>query len=378
MSFVVSQADDPLYACIAKITHILIDNYRNCLYTAASSQIISVFYLGSDGAARNITPAATLRDLPRQAQLLVGGAWNLDLKNFDIIGFHVITPSESSSDVHAVIITARGVRLYLTHRKSSFGYGFPSYGTSSSGSQPTDLRVMHVRVPPSNMIDPATVNNKIPPVDSLPFQITKITDTFYSNGLFIASQPPPPVQDGSSSTLVCAFPDTPSIASLKQVQQVQPMFGQHHSAYSRPTLTENIKLLLLPGESWAITELPQSTRFESIPSTVFNEIVTQFSNEQRELVVLSHVGVTPLVKLRPVDILYRLIQHDNRMELELFCRRQVPRYEQFKKLNRLISVMDVIRRVGCFLELWLKTLSYSMTSQNLNTVIALPHVLTSM
>jgi hypothetical protein len=165
------------------------------------------------------------------------------------------------------------------------------------------------------------MNNKPPVPERKPFQITQITDTFYSSGLFIASQPPPPVQDGTSSVLMCTFPDTPSIASLKQIQQLQPMFGQSYSSYNRTILTENTKLLPIPGESWAIAELHQPPASGSQSSVTYNELVSQFSEIQRELIVLSHVGVTPLIKLRPVDVLYRLIQQDNRYELELFCKR---------------------------------------------------------
>jgi nuclear pore complex protein Nup155 len=286
---------------------------------------ISVFYLGSNGTASNLTAAATLRDIPRQIQQLTPGGVDIDAKAVEIVGFHVVTPSEASSDVHAVVVTSKGLRLYLSHRKtSSYGYGYPSYSTSSANEQPTSLRIIYVRGLPVNLFrendSPSQMQvasgSGAPGPEIKPFQITHITDTFYSCGLFIASQPPPPVQDGSDSILLCTFPDAPSIAGLKQVAQPQPIFGQPHPSYHRPTLTENIKLLPLQGESWAIAELPQPSH-----SKAFNELSSQFSQAQRELVVLSHVGVTPVSKLRPADILYQLIQQDKRYELELFCGR---------------------------------------------------------
>lgn len=266
-----------------------------------------------------------LKDLPRQAQQLAGSAVPLDLKKFEIVGFHVVAPGEASSDVHAVIVTSKGLRLYLSHRKS-YGYGYQSQGQSG---QPTDLRLVHIRAPPANMVDQTTLaiplqyggNAKPPAPEAKPFQVTQITDTFYCNGLYIVSQPPPPIQDGSGSVLLCNFPDIPSIAGLRQTPQSQPMFGQQPGTYSRQALIENVKLLSIPGESWFIAEQPRADPTSSKSSVVFNELTSQFSDTQRELTVLSHVGVTRLAKLRPVDVLYRLIQQDSRYELELFCKR---------------------------------------------------------
>jgi nuclear pore complex protein Nup155 len=298
-----------------------VDDHRKCLYTVSTDQSVEVWYLGADGLDPSISSRGVLRDIARQAQTIAPGSNSLDPRNFEIVLLSVIAPDEAQSDVHFVLVTSKGVRLYMTHRSSGYGYN-PGYT-----SQPSAPRILQVRIPPSQLVHMPEGSSQRDMLDSLQvartFQITQVANAFYSRGLVLLSQAVSTADITSTATLVCMFPDSPSIAPMMKFETPQNNAypGNSYAPFQRPPLAESVKLITVQGEAWAIAEWTNDSNVK--PLSPFNELVTQFSQPHREFAVFSSSGISSFLKLRPVDVLYALIQRDARPELEVFVKRSV-------------------------------------------------------
>lgn len=230
-------------------------------------------------------------------------------------------------------ITTNGVRLYFSP-SSSYGYNY-SYGpntTSSSGGQ-RPLTLIHVRLPPANLIHPDEQKNtyrptvvptyggaQVPPQPtSRPYLISAIDNSCYSEGLLVAAQEGDvPDRD----FLLCLSPDLTRIGSLGHHQH-QPLAQQAPygtvTAYGsggvnqRPPLTEYATLLAIPGRTWSIasvlhTSPSASTSSNSPTPVVTNELSTQFVEDPKSFMILTNAGLTFVVKRRALDYLKAAIE----------------------------------------------------------------------
>lgn len=231
-------------------------------------------------------------------------------------------------------ITTNGVRLYFSP-SASFGYSY-SYGSNSNsttGNRP--LALIHVRLPPSNLIHPDELGNMYrPPVvstyggpqaqpqpTSRPYTISGIESSCYSGGLLVAAQ------EGDVADrdfLLCISPDLTRIGSLGQLhsrpQQNQlsaPQVPYGTVTYGtggvsqRPPLTEYATLLAIPGRTWSIASAPHSSASISgnSPSPVVtNELSTQFGEDPKSFMILTNAGLTFVVKRRALDYLRAAIE----------------------------------------------------------------------
>ena len=133
-------------------------------------------------------------------------------------------------------------------------------------------------------------------------QKEKLHISFYSMGLTVASQ----VLEQVDRVMVFA-PHAGSII------QIQPKF-----------INEYASVFDVEGRTWAFAEAPSKFLSDQVsPSSLgycLNELSTQFEYKPRKLYLLTNGGLTTLVKLRPIDLLLKLINStpvgDNRPFVE--------------------------------------------------------------
>lgn len=315
---------------LERITTIISDIPRSVFYVLYSNNTISVYI--PTPKSQSIQHVQTLSNLFKTASEKAPGSPALTPQNFHIISIHVVGNNESRSGngVQLMAVTTNGIRLYFSPG-STFGYNH-SYGNSGSSAGGRPLTLIHVRLPPANLIHPDEQKNPYrPPVTSgygglthtapqptsRPYIISAIDNSCYSEGLLVAAQ------EGDIADrdfLLCVSPDLTRIGSLGQHQHQQTA---HHAQYGavtygngsanqRPPLTEYATLLAIPGRTWSIASVPHtpssSASSNSPVPVVTNELSTQFSEDPRSFMVLTNAGLTFVVKRRALDYLRAAIE----------------------------------------------------------------------
>ncbi|KAF7320066.1 Nucleoporin [Mycena kentingensis (nom. inval.)] len=310
--FAMSTTDD-------RIVSIVSDVARNCFYTLNGRNTITIYRPDGD---KSLQVSQTLANLCKLAQDKAPGSPAITPATFTIVGLHVVDPSESRSGIQLMAITSNGARLYFG---PSGGFGY-SYGPASSSRQ---IHIVHVRLPPTNLIHPDEHNQPYRPVvapygaatqappASRPYAVATLESSCYVDGLTIAAQAGD--ADGTDYVL-CMSPDLTRVGTLAQLNpQLQPPVPVHQPMHygaspmsTRPPLTEHATVLAIPGRTWAMAPVSPSVSFSAPPGapspTVLNELATQFSSYPRQFMILTNVGLTFLVKRRALDYLQAVIE----------------------------------------------------------------------
>ncbi|KAH7913029.1 nucleoporin [Hygrophoropsis aurantiaca] len=310
-----------------RIISVVSDPTRSCFYTLTAKNAISVYRSSGEKAIQIVQ---TISNLYKTAQEKAPGSPALTPSNFSIVSLHVVGPAESRSGVQLMAITMNGVRLYLAPSAGGYSYSYtPSSSSGPGTSRP--LQLIHVRLPPSNLLHPDEQSSAFrptnsygvartapPPSTSRPFVISGLENSCYLDGLTIAAQPGD--VDGTDF-LLCMAPDLTRIGTIGQLnlaqQQIvpqQPVYGgasYNPSGNQRPPLTEYATLLAIPGRTWAMASVPRSVAAASSSTSspvVTNELASQFSETPRQFMILTNVGVTYLVKRRALDYLKAVVE----------------------------------------------------------------------
>jgi len=152
---------------------------------------------------------------------------------------------------------------------------------------------------------------------SRPYVVSSIDSSCYIDGLTIAAQ-----QGDTDGTdyILCLAPDLTRIGTLGQLnlpQQPQQQYATGYGSYggapstSRAPLTEYATLLAIPGRTWAMASVVNSSLVTSsaAPSpSVINELARQFGEPAQQFMILTNVGLTFLVKRRDVDYLKAVLE----------------------------------------------------------------------
>ncbi|KAK7694765.1 hypothetical protein QCA50_001953 [Cerrena zonata] len=296
-----------------RIVSLVSDVHRNCFYTLTASNSISVWRTNGD---KSIQHVQTLSNLYKLAQDKAPGTPALTPATFSIFSLHVLEPGRSQSSAHLMAITANGVRLFIG---------------STMGSFNRQLQVVHVRLPPPNLIHPDEqaspfrpqitgygLGRQPQPTPSRPYILNGLDISCYDAGLIVAAQP------GDTDTtdfLLCLSPDLSRVGNLGQVHgpqvQQQPTYPNMYGATQgpgRPVLTENATLIPVPGRTWAMAAVtrPSSTVASTPPDcpapVIINELATQFSEPTRQFMILTNAGLTFMAKRRALDSLKEVIE----------------------------------------------------------------------
>lgn len=301
----------------------------------------------------------TLSNLFKSASEKAPGSPSLTPQNFHIISLHVIGQNESrgGNGVQLMAITTNGIRLYFSP-SSSYGYNY-SYSSSVSSSGQRPLSLLHVRLPPPNLIHPDELKNPYRPMTAPPFGgphansqptfrpyiISAIESTCYSQGLLVAAQ------EGDIADrdfLLCMSPDLTRIGSLGQLNnrsQLPPPQSSYGSqtygtggVNQRPPLIEYATLLAIPGRTWSIASVPHTSSLTSdAPSpAITNELATQFTEDSRHFMILTNAGLTFVVKRRALDYLWAAIedlQKNGTVQPIMECR---DRYDFYRSTSTIV------------------------------------------
>lgn len=304
-----------------RIISVVSDPARNCFYTLTEKNTISIYKPTTE---KSIQHVQTLSNLYKAAQDRAPGSPAITPQSFQIISIHAIDPSESHSDVQLLAVTTNGVRLYFAPAQ---GY----YPTSNYTPGARTLQLLHVRLPPPNLLHPDDQENAYRPPTTVygssqtqqrtsrPYILSSIDSSCYTAGLTIAAQPGD--VDGTDY-LLCMAPDLTRIGSLDQVnlpQQPppqQPYFNNYGGPGASGTpLAEYATLLAIPGRTWAMAPVPHtpsaSTSAGIQKPAVTNELASQFGEGPRQFMILTNVGVTFLVKRRALDYLKAVLEEWN-------------------------------------------------------------------
>ncbi|KAF8640990.1 hypothetical protein AX17_000635 [Amanita inopinata Kibby_2008] len=310
-----------------RIVSVVSDTSRNCIYTLTSKNCISIY---KPSGTRTIQHIQTISNIYKAAQDKAPGSPALAPQNFQVISLHTIEPHESRSGIQLLAVTSNGVRLYFS---PSFSYGYSSSISGDAGSRP--LQLIHVRLPPTNLIHPDEQAHPIRPLlttypgvrpsaqtSSRPYIMTSLESSCYIDGLTIVAQ-----QGDTDGTdfILCLSPDLTRIGSLGQPQtqsqsnqqQQQQPYGAGYgygggTGQSRPPFTEYAALLAIPGRTWAMANVPRqrtSTMPLNSPAPVaINELALQFGETPQQFLLLTNVGLTFLVKRRALDYLKAVLE----------------------------------------------------------------------
>ncbi|KAF8507029.1 nucleoporin [Russula emetica] len=305
-----------------RIVSVVSDPSRNIFYTLTANSAISMYY---PTANKSVQLSLTIQNLYKLAQEKAPGSPAIVPKHFHVIALHVITQEETRSGVQLMAITMNGVRLYFSSSAGPYGY-YP--GSDTRGQR--NLQLVHVRLPPTNLLHPDEQSNpyfsggagypsrypQAPPT-SRPYVLTELENSAYAAGLTIATHPGD--TDGTDF-LLCMSPDLTCIGALGQTppqtsQPTGPPFGAVVGSQRLP-LTERAALLAVPGRTWGMAALPRPKNSITLTSpdpntpmpVVTNELAYQFLEQPRQFLILTNVGITVLAKRRALDWLRDAIE----------------------------------------------------------------------
>lgn len=268
---------------------------------------------------KSVQHLQTVTNLFKAAQDKAAGHPALTRDKFELKSLHVIDPAESRSGIQFFIMSNNGVRLYFGPQS------IPNYyGPSSSTSYTRPIQLLHVRLPPANLIHPDTLTKQVRPTPGLygvpqsqaqpaprPFHTVEFLYSNYYRGMTVASHPGD--RDGNDYIL-CMSPDLTRIGSIGQVNlppQPSSTITQSESyrnaiADGRPTLTEYAALTSIAGTAWATGHFLPSTSpgvIDGPSPSALNELATQFGEAPCQFMFFTNCGISFLVKRRAVDFL---------------------------------------------------------------------------
>ncbi|KAG7450597.1 nucleoporin [Guyanagaster necrorhizus] len=300
-----------------RIVSLVSDDVRRCFYTLTERNAIAVYKPTSDKSLEHVQ---TLSGLYKSVQDKALGSPAVTPQNFRIIAIHPVDFSESRSGIQLVAITSTGVRLYFGPA-IGYAHSYGGYSSTSGGVRP--LQLLHVRLPPTDLSHPdeqePTSRQPVATYNTAPtltqqqvrmFTFTALDVSCYVDGLTVAAQE---TDVDGKDFLLCMSPDLTRIGNLDQTimnAQSSQRAGAS-SGSNRASLSEYAALLAIPGRTWAMAPVPQSSpNWETgLPAPVVtNELASQFVENPREIMVLTNVGLTFLMKRRALDYLRAVIE----------------------------------------------------------------------
>ncbi|KXS19356.1 nucleoporin-domain-containing protein [Gonapodya prolifera JEL478] len=241
------------------IVGVTVDDCRNLLYSWTQAANVELLYLGEDGLQFHRIATLKYNDI---FSSLKSSPLNFQATNFRIVALDSIF-AEDSKHFQAVMTTSTGHRVFL----GCWG------NNHHPGGKPTCINTRYVLPPPSS-----TLSDKLQ---------EGYDGALYSNGVWLASN----CISDSTDLIICTSRDHSTL--LSGANNYSEYFG----------VVENA------GRTWSISE-KRAFGFQNMSQALLNgsELVRQFVSPQRRFYVLTNLGVTELVKQRPVDVLLELIQ----------------------------------------------------------------------
>lgn len=181
-----------------------------------------------------------------------------------------------------MVITPAGFRLYFTLFKSGFRN---TIGLTSS--IPNALELGHVRFPP-----PTDASNPL-----------NIRNSYYDCGICLSINTLSQTRDSIAMTATA-----PSIIPEPQ----QPSYSVISAVPNRPVYVETFSSVNVPTMTWLLAECKPEKRGKH----PIKEIAQQLSQPPREFMALSTQCIYFYNKLRPVDVLFKILGVTGRLPVE--------------------------------------------------------------
>ncbi|KAI9272615.1 Nup133 N terminal like-domain-containing protein [Sporodiniella umbellata] len=256
----------------SSVKSICVDNERQLLYILSFNSSIEVINLAHGGYSsifKHKTVVDHVQQMCRQQQKI------FSRDEFTVVSLHVV-PKGESKKICLMAMTVGGFRLFFTgHSNSMRLFSTPD----TQNNTPTTLELVHVRIPPPEI----HLNPDAPR--------PRYNQTYYSRGTCI-------------STRINEFSDDVCFTVLASAQLEKP-----------PTPTSNnVRFLTNSQPSFVETTAIKSSeyRFATIEEisngSPLKELSQQLSDPQRRFMVASTSSYCVYTKLRPIDMLERLIR----------------------------------------------------------------------
>ncbi|CAO3688764.1 unnamed protein product [Rhizopus stolonifer] len=253
----------------SNVKSLFVDNERQLLYILNFNSDIEIIHLannGYDSIFKHTKVIDHVQQMCRQQQKI------FSRDEFTIVSLHVISKEESQK-INLMAMTTGGFRLFFT--------GHPSYvrlfsPTGLPDDKPTTLELAHVRLPP--------------PVPSLIPEASKprFNTTFYSRGTCVST-----TFNGYSDDLcITAFT---SVKPEKQTGTLPKPGFVNTDQFIETTAFKSSDYRFT-----AIEEIENGTKLK--------ELSQQLSDPQRRFLAASTSSICVYSKMRPVDMLERLIR----------------------------------------------------------------------
>lgn len=324
-----------MFTPVDNIVRIAIDEQRHFLYALTANSSILVFDLGEDGLGfsdRKVAYTTLRSDYLAKRNAAYGNSME-DLANVtSLVSIHVVSVMESDT-VCLVAVSADGTRFYFAYQQTRAF--FDPAGNSGNVASPVDqaqhttidsLVLVHIREAPQS-VSPESIT-----------QDNRVHASHYSSGLYLAVRPVSDDADvivGSSmeAGLTYRSVSNPLMPSAGPAAPTAP-YG-YAPGYQRPLnpynaspdgiLIESTGTMAAEGKTWSVTETPsvytghdmeRNLRPFSVNDVAniiktqgssMNELGWQLKTPNRNVVVLTNAGVVVATKLRPIDVISKVL-----------------------------------------------------------------------
>lgn len=342
------------------LVDLVVDDTRHLLYSLSAGGDISLFYLGSDNKSMSTVTSSfnvfeeahtCVLNRPRESSPKADYLkYNASMK---IVGLFVIPPAESSQ-LHAIVVLATGIRVYLQVLTSDR----MAYLKDGFKSAPFALKVPYVRSPPPSEATAACVNKSKVRESSfaptyLPSQPMNVHTAYYSQGIFMtgvgadnsfdkvvaitedlvlrsttsaASSPSmrevlSVISHEASDTKVYDIKDACSLVHHNEAFALRTQFVASKCRNAPPNLAIGVNTsseCVYSGFGPAISVSADSKLNPGLNDTLassiapLSELAVQMApstrSTKRQVLCLLSNGLIVLSKTRPIDVLYRMVE----------------------------------------------------------------------
>lgn len=206
---------------------------------------------------------------------------------FELESLHVISEAESKR-IHLMAITTAGFRLYFSLYKD----GFRNTMMNTSTSTPNALEFGHIRIPPPN--------------ESQPQMTALVRGTYYDCGICLSIK----TKNDDVDTIVVTSVAPSNLPSPQQ--NTASLFYNPAQISSRPTYVESTETVDTKAKALSLSE----TRTDFRGKRAMKELSQQISDPPRQFIAVTTQNITFYNKLRPVDVLLKILKKQNRLFLD--------------------------------------------------------------
>lgn len=296
------------------VKQMVIDDSRNLLYTLSSTSTIRVFHF-KGGNELNLAVELYLGRMRTMMSHMQGA--EMAIKQDVQVASICPIPAAESSRLSLLAVTTNGCRLYMSATSSQ-------YYSSAADSAPTNMQILHVRLPPrdTTISAPQASSQSVGLPRDYASDLLKPTWQAYrfSPGYFFCF-----VRREKDDLLFLSAPDTGRIYRPDPTQPIK--------------FPETAIQLQLGGLVQAVGAVTAPFAASSSPGGFGNELAVQFDQEASQIAVFTNGGVQTIRRRRLVDIYAAAIRYGGSEEgLETQIKRFIRLYGRAEATATALAV----------------------------------------